>query len=94
VVGSRLGGISELVEHGVNGLLVEPGEVHSWRRVMEQLVTDRTVVDRLRSGVRPPRSMDTVADEMLGIYRHLRTHGQTDPVPPIHQPGRVSATRT
>ena len=37
VVASRVGGLPELVEHGVNGLLVEVDDVAGWRSAVEQL---------------------------------------------------------
>jgi glycosyltransferase involved in cell wall biosynthesis len=71
VVGSDLGGIAELVRHGVNGLLVKPNSVHDWRRALVRLSEDRELLGRLRCGVRPPRSMEEVAGEMLDLYRAL-----------------------
>lgn len=40
VVASRIGGLPELIEHGVNGLLVEPGDDAGWRAAMGQLMDD------------------------------------------------------
>lgn len=69
VVGSRLGGISELVKHGVNGLLVEPISTDAWRQVLGRFSEDRELLTRLRAGVLSPRSMTEVAEEMVNIYR-------------------------
>jgi glycosyltransferase involved in cell wall biosynthesis len=71
VVGSRLGGIVELVDDGVDGLLVEPESVAAWAVALRRLVEDRGVLQRLRAGVRPPRRMDAVADDMQTIYGEL-----------------------
>ncbi len=69
VLGSRLGGIAELVRDGVDGLLVDPGSVEAWSRALKRLCAERDLLDRLREGIRPPRTMATVAQEMSRLYR-------------------------
>lgn len=69
VVGTRLGGIAELVEHEGNGLLVEPGSVTGWSKAFERLLHEPQLLERLRHRVQPPRSMEAVADDMTTIYR-------------------------
>jgi glycosyltransferase involved in cell wall biosynthesis len=74
VVGSRLGGIVELVADGVNGLLLEPQSVAAWTGVLRELVEHPDVLQRLRGGIRPPRQMDAVADDMHRVYADLLRH--------------------
>ena len=69
VVGTRLGGIAELVQDGVNGLLVESGSVAGWADALRKLLADPELLRQLRAGIRVPRSIETVADEMAAIYR-------------------------
>jgi hypothetical protein len=59
------------VDDGVNGLLVEPESVADWAATLGKLLEDPHVLRRLRGGVRPPRTMAAVADDMLTIYREL-----------------------
>jgi glycosyltransferase involved in cell wall biosynthesis len=40
VVASRVGGLPELVEHDVNGLLVDPEDAAGWRAAVERLTDD------------------------------------------------------
>ena len=40
VIASRLGGLGELIEEGVNGLLVEPDDEVGWREAVERLMDD------------------------------------------------------
>ncbi|MDQ6672224.1 MAG: glycosyltransferase [Chloroflexota bacterium] len=68
VIGSKRGGIAELVQDRVNGLLVEPESVDAWSGVLHELASDPELVQRLRAGVRPPRRMKAVADDMLRLY--------------------------
>jgi glycosyltransferase involved in cell wall biosynthesis len=43
VVASRVGGIPELVEHGVNGFLVRPGQKDDLREAILRVLTDRSL---------------------------------------------------
>ena len=71
VVGSRLGGIREMIEDDVNGVLVEPRSEAAWAAQIRRLCRDRGTLERLRAGVTPPRVMADVAREMLGLYARL-----------------------
>jgi len=71
VIGSRLGGIAELVRDGVDGLLVEPSSTEDWAKKLRRLMDDPSLLLRLRSNVRAPRTITTVANEMASIYQSL-----------------------
>lgn len=71
VLGSRLGGIAELVRDGIDGLLLPVGDVRAWAKAIEDIATDGRCLEALRAGVRPPRTMAAVAEDMLGVYRSL-----------------------
>jgi len=71
VLGSALGGIAELVTPDVDGVLVAPGSVSDWVDALRELSDTPALVGKLRQGVRPPRSMTEVADDMMSIYRNL-----------------------
>lgn len=43
------GGASLLVDHGVNGFLVRPGDAGQLKRILEELGTDRQLLNRMRS---------------------------------------------
>lgn len=47
VIGSRLGGIPEVIEHGTNGILVEPGDVDDLARTIKLLVDEPALRGRL-----------------------------------------------
>jgi spore coat protein SA len=47
VVASRIGGLSEVVEHGVTGFLVEPGDVDELRERLTEVLVDRKLAGRL-----------------------------------------------
>jgi glycosyltransferase involved in cell wall biosynthesis len=71
VLGSRLGGIAELVQNGVNGVLVEASLVEDWAMAIQDLCLDRVKLTHLRSGISPPSTMETVSAKMELIYRSV-----------------------
>jgi len=46
-IGSRVGGIPELIEHGKTGLLVEPGQTAELAQALETLMSDPALRDKL-----------------------------------------------
>ncbi|MCZ8108129.1 MAG: glycosyltransferase [Burkholderiales bacterium] len=71
VIGSNLGGIAELVAHGVNGVLLPPGDIRAWSSALAGIAGDRGSLERLRSAISPPRTMAAVVQEMDALYRTL-----------------------
>ena len=55
VVGSRRGGIAELVQDGRNGLLVDPANPDAWGAALARLCDEPGLLATLRAGVRPAR---------------------------------------
>ena len=70
VIGSRLGGIAELVSEPEDGMLVPPGNVAAWTEAIMAMVTRRTL--RPRSGPKAEvRTMRHVARDMASLYEFL-----------------------
>jgi glycosyltransferase involved in cell wall biosynthesis len=69
VIGSRLGGIAELVRDEVDGLLVPAGNAHAWTDAFRRIVDDRAMLEKMRGEVRAPRTTTIVAQEMESLYR-------------------------
>ncbi len=46
-VSTRLSGVPEIIEHGVSGLLVEPGDVAGLTEAIREILTDPALADRL-----------------------------------------------
>jgi glycosyltransferase involved in cell wall biosynthesis len=68
VLGANLGGIAELVRHGIDGILVKPDDVAAWTGALREIAENRESVRKLRSNILPPRTMTSVADDMLALY--------------------------
>ena len=71
VIGSRLGGIAELVTHERDGLLVRAEDAPAWRAVFAGIASDKSILAKLREGIRPPRTMAEVAADMSQLYRQV-----------------------
>jgi len=71
VLGSNLGGIAELVRHNVDGLLILPNDIRAWTDALAQLAMDASLLERLRQGIRPVRSISTEAADTTALYRSI-----------------------
>lgn len=71
VLGSNLGGIAELVRTGVDGLLLPPGNIDEWCKAIDTIARDPLPLSRWRNSIRPQRTMNDVATEMIGYYNEL-----------------------
>jgi Glycosyl transferases group 1 len=71
VIGSNLGGIAELVRHGINGWLVTANDTKAWTEALERLATDANLVKQLRQGIKPVRTMSMQAADLASIYNNL-----------------------
>jgi len=84
VLGSRLGGIAELVRNGFDGILVEASNIDEWAATLKRLSQEMSLVERLKANIRPPRTMANVAEDMLKIYTNASD------VRSIYKPRRLS----
>jgi glycosyltransferase involved in cell wall biosynthesis len=69
VIGTRIGGLAELVSDGINGRLVAPGDWRALASVVEEVVSDPAgTIDQWRRALPPARTFDDVAREYLSMY--------------------------
>ena len=71
VIGSRLGGIAELVSDGETGFLFTPGKVAELAALLKRSIEDPATLRALRKNIQAIRTTAEVADEMLVIYNNL-----------------------
>lgn len=78
VIGCLTGGVPEVVEHGVEGLLVEPDNPFALRRAMEQLMRDGDMRMRMgragRERVVRRQNYRTMAECLEQVYYRMITH--------------------
>jgi glycosyltransferase involved in cell wall biosynthesis len=69
VIGTRIGGLAEMVVDGVNGRLVAPGDWRALADVIQTIVRDPAgTIDRWRRSLPPPRTFDDVTRDYLAMY--------------------------
>ena len=71
VIASKVGGIAEFVQHEVNGLLFERGDVDDLARQMRRVITEPDMLERLKAGIPRVRRMEQEVEELMGIYQKL-----------------------
>jgi glycosyltransferase involved in cell wall biosynthesis len=75
VVASRVGGIPDLVEHGVNGYLVSPGNAKELEHAIFTILDDPSLATRMgkegRKRISNRFSAATMVDSIEQVYREL-----------------------
>jgi len=75
VVASRVGGIPDLLEHGINGFLVKPGNVEELTEALKKILTDKRLAESMgkqgRKKIREQFSADVMAQSIQKLYRDL-----------------------
>jgi glycosyltransferase involved in cell wall biosynthesis len=74
VIASRMGGIPDAIEDGVNGLLLPPGDMNAWVATMRRVVEDRELVGALHRAqlTRRIKSMDEHGAELIQLYAQVQ----------------------
>jgi glycosyltransferase involved in cell wall biosynthesis len=68
VIGSNLGGIAELIQHEVNGLLFEPDDVDDLARQLQRLLDEPELLEQLRRVQIPFKTLDDEVCQLIGLY--------------------------
>jgi glycosyltransferase involved in cell wall biosynthesis len=71
VLGADLGGITERIRHGVDGLLLPFDDPQAWAHAIHELARNRPLLARLAANCRQDRTIDDVASEMVVLYRQI-----------------------
>jgi hypothetical protein len=73
VIGSRRGGIPELIKHGENGLLFDPDNAHELVNCIKQLIVNRDTAARFARNayatVKNTCDPDTIAQTVIDYYK-------------------------
>ncbi len=68
VIASRAGGLPEHVHAGQNGLLFRAGDAGDLRRQIQRLLQKRSLLEKLRAGIGPVRTLTSNVDELEVLY--------------------------
>lgn len=83
VIGSRIGGIPELIAEGSNGLLFEPRDVDGLHRALLRLLDESGLRERLTAGARATsfRSLDDDVRASHALYEQLASRAPRTAAP-------------
>jgi glycosyltransferase involved in cell wall biosynthesis len=86
IVATRVGGVPDLIDDGVHGLLVEPGDPQALALAIEELLRDRERAREMGARARERRRREFDLDVMVAnfeaLYLELLTAGRkTNPAP-------------
>lgn len=74
-VATRIGSVGELIEHGAEGLLVEPGDVDALGDCIYRLTTDADLRRKMghlaRLRIQSQFSLDSMVDRIVRIYQDI-----------------------
>jgi glycosyltransferase involved in cell wall biosynthesis len=87
-VGTRAGGIPELIDDEVNGLLVPPGDIPALAAALDRLMSNPGLLDTYRSQARPSivrkgMTAQAMVQNYLALYRQF---GGSAPLEPKNAP--------
>jgi glycosyltransferase involved in cell wall biosynthesis len=71
VIGSRRGGIMELVRDGVDGILFPPGDTRVLVELLTKYASDPTSLRAMRGQVLPVRTAGQMAEEVHALYEDV-----------------------
>lgn len=75
VIASRVGGIPEIIDDGVNGILIEPGDYLSLKKALLNILNNRDIQIRLgekgRQKILEKFSFEHTINELKNFYSHL-----------------------
>jgi glycosyltransferase involved in cell wall biosynthesis len=71
VIAANHGALAERVRHGIDGLLVEPGDVQSLLGALRRLIEEPGLASRLKGGIGPVMSITEHAQQVEAVYRRL-----------------------
>lgn len=71
VIASDVGGISEVIEHGINGLVFQPGDVTGLAGCLDQLLQRDVSLEHLSANAKKPKSIAEYTAENVRTYQDI-----------------------
>ncbi len=71
VITSKSGGMAELVQHEVSGLLFEQDNAESLRDAIKKITDDSALIEKLRAGIPSVKTIEDDAENIVALYTRL-----------------------
>ena len=71
VITSDIGGMKELVTHGINGFIFSMGNLNSLRDQMQEIINDPPILNKLKINPHSVRSIEEDAQSILNLYKEM-----------------------
>lgn len=71
VIATDLGGMSEVIQNNVNGLLFKKEDIPGLTGAIRRLAEDRDLLEKLSRNTKMPKSMETYVSELESYYQEL-----------------------
>ena len=71
VIASRCGGVTELIQHEMNGLLFERGNADDLRRAIENVIQSPQLLEKFRQNIPRVKTIQENTEEIINIYNNL-----------------------
>ncbi len=78
VVASNVGGIPEIVENNVNGLLFNSNNKVELSNIIKKIENNPSLIDKLKKGIKPVKSIKQESEELISEYKNLTENRQTN----------------
>jgi glycosyltransferase involved in cell wall biosynthesis len=79
VMATDLGGMSELVNHDVNGLLFQVNDIESLRCQLVRIIEDKDLLPVLRKNIGPERTVRQMVDDIEAVYERVLNRRDAKP---------------
>ncbi|HMN28333.1 MAG TPA: glycosyltransferase, partial [Caldilineaceae bacterium] len=80
VIATNLGGMAELIQHEVNGLLFERGDVNDLTTQLQRLSDEPGLVKKLQDGIPTVKTLAEEVTELEALYERLAVTEETVPL--------------
>ena len=71
VITSNIGGMKELVQHGINGFTFPMGECNSLSKIMQDIIDNPSILNKLQINPKLVRSIEDDAKTVLNLYKKV-----------------------
>jgi glycosyltransferase involved in cell wall biosynthesis len=81
VIAAKIGGITELIQHGQNGLLFEVGREAELAKQLQRLLDEPDLLARLRDGIQPVPAVEDEVATLVSLYESLLPDLRSEMIP-------------